>query len=62
MTGNPQDRIDRLVVKWESLPIDERESFFETLSEDARAAVRKAQLRRRDGEADPDDAELGGEA
>ncbi len=61
MTDEAQDRMTHLVSELERVPISEREAFIEMLSEEDRALVWEAQLRLRDGEADTNEDELGGE-
>ena len=62
MADDAEARITRLAAELESRPVDAREAFIETLSQDDRAAAWEAQLRLTDGEANLDDEELGGEA
>jgi hypothetical protein len=63
MADDAEARITRLAAELESLPVDAREAFIETLSQDDRAAAWEAQLRLMDSETNlDDDEELGGEA
>jgi hypothetical protein len=63
MADDAEARITRLAAELESRPVDAREAFIETLSQDDRAAAWEAQLRLTDREANlDDDEELGGEA
>ena len=60
MSDEPHERMTHLAAEIERVPIEEREAFIAMLSPDDRTALWDAQLRLRDGEADPNENELGG--